>query len=245
MVLTTTTTTTLTTRGRSGTTTKANANNITTLKKRPRTNVAGVPTTGGSTFLLFLGLVVVVLFTNRSIIFPTSNAGSNIFSSSSYGDFRELLLTYNNAAAPALGTTGTTTPQTKAKTSKLGDGCYHVFLDVGSNIGNHVRFLFESQLYPKATIAKRFFDDAFGTENSGDENSGDGGGNSDNNSRNNDNNHNSRNRNVCVFSFEPNPDHITRHKQLQNAYHQKGWKYYPINAGVGHQYGNLTFYRKF
>ena len=27
------------------------------------------------------------------------------------------------------------------------DGCYHVFLDVGSNIGNHVRFLYEPQLY--------------------------------------------------------------------------------------------------
>ena len=31
---------------------------------------------------------------------------------------------------------------------KLGDGCRHVFLDVGSNIGVHGRILFEPHLYP-------------------------------------------------------------------------------------------------
>ena len=38
---------------------------------------------------------------------------------------------------------------------KLADGCYHVFLDVGSNIGMHVRFLFEPFLYNKAHLARR------------------------------------------------------------------------------------------
>ena len=33
------------------------------------------------------------------------------------------------------------------KPEKLADGCYHVFLDVGSNIGNHARFLYEPSLY--------------------------------------------------------------------------------------------------
>ena len=37
---------------------------------------------------------------------------------------------------------------------KLADGCYHVFLDVGSNIGMHVRFLLEPHKYPKAKIAR-------------------------------------------------------------------------------------------
>ena len=44
---------------------------------------------------------------------------------------------------------------------KLGDGCYHVFLDVGSNIGVHARFLYEPDLFPEprssvATFAKEF-----------------------------------------------------------------------------------------
>lgn len=33
---------------------------------------------------------------------------------------------------------------------KLGDGCYHIFLDVGANIGVHTRFLFEPMKYPEA-----------------------------------------------------------------------------------------------
>ena len=37
---------------------------------------------------------------------------------------------------------------------KLADGCYHVFLDVGSNIGMHVRFLLEPHKYPQAKIAR-------------------------------------------------------------------------------------------
>jgi hypothetical protein len=43
-------------------------------------------------------------------------------------------------------------------------GCYHVFLDVRSNIGMHVRFLYEPQLYPKARIARTFFMESFGAE---------------------------------------------------------------------------------
>ena len=105
--------------------------------------------------------------------------------------------------------------------TKLADGCYHVFLDVGSNIGMHVRFLYEPQLYPKARIARRFFMESFGAESNRD------------------------NRDVCVFSFEPNPNHISRHVQLQKAYASLGWSYYPIHAGVGHQAGNITFYRKY
>ena len=64
---------------------------------------------------------------------------------------------------------------------KLADGCRHVFLDVGSNIGMHVRFLFEPHLYPKAHVARAFFQEKFGPEASRD------------------------NRDYCVFSFEPNP----------------------------------------
>jgi FkbM family methyltransferase len=98
------------------------------------------------------------------------------------------------------------------------DGCYHVFLDVGSNIGNHVRFLYEPQLYPAAKIARAFFQKAFGPEL------------------------NRVNSDICVFSFEPNPDHYSRHEHLRRAYNSLNWRYTPIHAGVGHLTGNITFY---
>jgi FkbM family methyltransferase len=101
---------------------------------------------------------------------------------------------------------------------RLADGCYHVFLDVGSNIGNHVRFLFEPQLYPAARIARNFFKEAFGPESE------------------------RVNTDICVFSFEPNPDHYSRHEHLRRAYNSLDWRYTPIHAGVGHQTGNITFY---
>ena len=36
-----------------------------------------------------------------------------------------------------------------SETKRLGDGCYHVFLDVGSNRGVHGRFFYEPELYPR------------------------------------------------------------------------------------------------
>jgi len=94
-----------------------------------------------------------------------------------------------------------------------------VFLDVGSNIGNHVRFLYEWRLYPKATVARDFFEKAFGPQES------------------------RVNSDVCVFSFEPNPDHYERHEHLAKAYGSHDWRYTPIHAGVGHHAGsNITFY---
>ena len=51
------------------------------------------------------------------------------------------------------------------------------------------------------------------------------------------------NSDICVFSFEPNPDHLARHEHLKNAYGSHNWRYTPIHAGVGHHGGgNITFY---
>ena len=50
---------------------------------------------------------------------------------------------YNNNKKEGVATTRTTIQQ-----SKLGDGCYHIFLDVGSNIGIHARFLYQPDRYP-------------------------------------------------------------------------------------------------
>ena len=63
------------------------------------------------------------------------------------------------------------------------DGCYHVYLDVGSNIGVQVRKLFEPHLYPKAKVQK-IFDHFFGPIEL-------------------------RSESVCAVGFEPNPNHTT------------------------------------
>lgn len=61
--------------------------------------------------------------------------------------------------------------------ARLGDGCYHVFIDVGSNIGVHGRFLYEPDKFPKSTSSVATFAEEFGTQRD--------------------------NRDYCVFAFEP------------------------------------------
>lgn len=48
--------------------------------------------------------------------------------------------------------------------SHLGDGCYHVLLDVGSNIGMHGRFLFEPDKFPLSKLSVPTLNKEFGTE---------------------------------------------------------------------------------
>ena len=36
------------------------------------------------------------------------------------------------------------------------DGCYHVYLDVGSNIGDQVRKLYQPEHFPNAGIINQF-----------------------------------------------------------------------------------------
>ena len=59
-----------------------------------------------------------------------------------------------------------------------------------SNIGVHSRFLFEPSKYPDAKTGRRLFNEHFGDEESRD------------------------NRDICSFAFEPNPVHVTRHREL-------------------------------
>ena len=110
-----------------------------------------------------------------------------------------------------------TAPVKVNRRSKLGDGCYHVFLDVGSNIGIHGRFLFEPQKYPDSTSSVATFDREFGSPRD--------------------------NRLYCVFAFEPNPKFEQRHLDLEKAYRTLGWQYTFIKAGASNIDGNLTFYQ--
>ena len=67
------------------------------------------------------------------------------------------------------------------KQENILDGCFHVYIDVGSNIGIQVRKLYESHLYPKAKV-KQIFEHFFGSPDR-------------------------RNETVCAIGFEPNPNH--------------------------------------
>ena len=87
-------------------------------------------------------------------------------------------------------------PQGLSKDHKLGDGCYHIFLDVGSNIGVHTRFLYEPDLYPDAKTSISIFEKEFGVHRN--------------------------NTDFCAFGFEPNPAHENRHKMLMNEYDKMG-----------------------
>ena len=96
---------------------------------------------------------------------------------------------YNNNKKEGVATTTT-------RQSKLGDGCYHIFLDVGSNIGIHARFLYQPDRYPDSKSSVKSFAKEFGYPRD--------------------------NRDYCVFSFEPNPKFEQRHLDLQEAYRAVG-----------------------
>jgi len=109
--------------------------------------------------------------------------------------------------------------KTRDERPPLGDGCYHVFLDVGSNVGLHGRFLYEPQKYLKSTSSVKAFARVFGNERD--------------------------NRDYCIFAFEPNPIFHQRHLQLEQAYKAMGWRYHPIFAGASNVNGNMTFHHTY
>lgn len=100
--------------------------------------------------------------------------------------------------------------------SKLGDGCYHVFLDIGSNIGIHGRFLYEPDRYPDSRSSVATFAREFGYPRD--------------------------NRLYCIFAFEPNPKFQKRHQDLERAYNAMGWRYTFVMAGASDTDGNITFF---
>jgi len=112
--------------------------------------------------------------------------------------------------------TGPLKAVTAKEKRRLADGCYHVFLDVGANIGVHGRFLYEPTKYGNSFSAVSLFEQEFGKKRD--------------------------NRDFCVFAFEPNPTHRERFEQMVFAYRAMGWRYEYIPAGVSDHTGNMTFY---
>lgn len=101
------------------------------------------------------------------------------------------------------------------------DGCYHVFIDVGSNIGNTVRKVYEPHLFINASFLP-IFDKYFGDINS---------------------RQLSGAHSICTVGFEPNPKHTQWLKDLQLAYEKCGWKAkFHTKTAAAHSYGLATFY---
>eukprot|EP00579_Thalassiosira_antarctica_P004340 CAMPEP_0201895106 /NCGR_PEP_ID=MMETSP0902-20130614/42042_1 /ASSEMBLY_ACC=CAM_ASM_000551 /TAXON_ID=420261 /ORGANISM="Thalassiosira antarctica, Strain CCMP982" /LENGTH=328 /DNA_ID=CAMNT_0048427343 /DNA_START=1 /DNA_END=987 /DNA_ORIENTATION=- len=133
-----------------------------------------------------------------------------------YTNYVVLRFAHNQGSSSWQEAASNAPPLTRRSTRRIADGCYHVFIDVGANIGVHTRFLYEPQKYPDSKSAVSHFVKHFGPERD--------------------------NRDYCSFAFEPNPIHKERHLELQTAYKRMGWHYHPIFAGAGDEEGNMTFY---
>ena len=104
------------------------------------------------------------------------------------------------------------------------DGCHHVYLDVGSNIGVQIRKLFEPERYPDAPIHS-FFKQNFGTIDKRKSS------------------HSGHASFLCAIGFEPNPRHAEYLKQIEKSYNECGWKVkFMTNSGVSDHNGIGTFY---
>lgn len=99
---------------------------------------------------------------------------------------------------------------------RAGDGCYHVFVDCGSNLGMHGRFLFEPKTYKNSKVAVPLFNREFGLHRD--------------------------NRDICVFAIEPNSRHAKRQRSLAHSYARMGWRYHYLPSAVSDNNSTLSFY---
>ena len=79
----------------------------------------------------------------------------------------------------------------------VADGCWHVCLDLGSNVGLQVRKLYELQQFKNASI-QHVFHKYFGQDQL------------------------ERRQHVCAIGFEPNPRHHASLKAIQSRYNELG-----------------------
>jgi hypothetical protein len=94
--------------------------------------------------------------------------------------------------------------------SSVADGCRHVYLDLGSNVGVQVRKLFEPELYPRsAPQSIAVYDSHFGPGAA-------------------------RRGTTCAFGFEINSLHVPRLRAIEDAYSRRGWRTrFFTQTGVG------------
>ena len=112
----------------------------------------------------------------------------------------------------------------KKETNKINvlDGCFHVYIDLGSNIGVQIRKLFEPELYPDAEMHP-IFNSNFGAigERKDTKNP----------------------LSICAVGFEPNPSHTKYLKEIETSYNKCGWRVmFFTETAVSNREGNATFY---
>lgn len=104
------------------------------------------------------------------------------------------------------------------------DGCYHVYLDIGSNIGVQIRKLFEPEKLWNASI-HRIFNTNFGNIKERRLAGIDNG------------------RVVCAVGFEPNSHHTKYLKQIEYGYNNCGWRVkFMTETAVSDRNGTTKFY---
>ena len=104
------------------------------------------------------------------------------------------------------------------------DGCYHVYLDVGSNIGIQVRKLYEPEKYPDAYVHS-IFNSQFGSIDARRKASLEEG------------------RVVCAVGFEPNSHHTEYLTDIEHSYNKCGWNVkFMTETGVSDHTGMTRFY---
>jgi len=110
----------------------------------------------------------------------------------------------------------------KAPVTNILDGCYHVYLDVGSNIGVQVRKLYQPEHFPGAGIINEFRL-AFGGDVK----------------------HDLKDdfNDICVVGFEPNPRHTPGLLEIQEEYTKCGWSVrFHTETAVSNYNGKTDFY---
>lgn len=95
--------------------------------------------------------------------------------------------------------------------------CKHIFLDLGSNIGMHARFLFEPHQYSKSLYSKWIFNDSSIIPSREDR------------------------MKVCMIGWEPNVVHRDRLRRLSAYLKKKGFRADWIFAGVSSTSRNISF----
>lgn len=118
--------------------------------------------------------------------------------------------TRSRAAALALGLLAAAfiarvTPGQQLPQPGLGDGCRHVYIDLGTNVGVQIRKLYEPERFPGAP-ALAVFDEFFGAGDRSD---------------------------VCAFGFEPNPRHGVALDAVVTRYSEPGRAVSVERAAVG------------
>lgn len=112
----------------------------------------------------------------------------------------------------------------KNTSNNILDGCYHVYLDVGSNIGVQVRKLFEPEKYPRSPIHAIFNSNFAKIEQR--------------------RKFLSKEVNIiCAVGFEPNPHHTKHLLDMEKSYNECGWMVkFLTETAVSDHYGTTQFF---